>query len=603
MRGEAAKHPVRQVGDFTCLAVAALFMAGFVALAVRLKDVQVDNSAALTYNASRQSVRRVRTPGERGRILAADGTVLAENRPMRSIVLNAEAFQRRSVDSTVSNILAAAERASSYVGRPSTLTEDAVRGHIKRKLARPLVVWKDVNDVELARFSENEIDLPGFSCAESVERAYPQKTLAAHLIGYVGRDRMEASGGDERFNYIDVEMRGRAGLEDRYDSFMRGVPGEKKVVVDACGYACGEMTVVEPQKGPDLMLALDMELQREAERQLEGCRGACVALDPRDGSVLAMASAPGFDPSGMVPVLTRAMWRGLSEDPDKPLLNRAVQGCYAPGSTFKPVTALAGMGAGLDPHVGYDCPGVFMLGGMRIRCSHTWGHSSGRLDLADAIKESCNPYFCDFAIRIGTNALISAARSLGLGECTGVDCPGESAGVVPDAAWKREHWREKWYPGDLPQMSIGQGMLLVTPLQMARMAGALGTGYLVTPHLKAGAEMVERKALPFPRWQLDIVRDGMYRVVNERGGTGSKAGAGLAVKIAGKTGTAEVGEGEKRRKNTWFICYAPARSPTLALAIIVENGETGGSTAAPKANEILKVRFGAAASREASDAG
>lgn len=581
---------VHRTGDFTCLSVAALFLAGFVALAVKLHDVQIDNVATLTYDAVRQSVRRVRTPGERGRILAADGTVLAANRPTRTIVVNAEMFQQRTWEATASNILAAVEHAAAYVGRKSRLTEEDVKKHIKRNLARPLVAWKSVTDDELARFSENEIDLPGFSCEESDERIYPQGTAMAHLLGYVGRDRVQAHEGDEKMNYVEFEMRGRGGLEDRYDSFLRGVPGETKLTVDARGFACREWVVVAPQKGPDLVLSIDMALQTAAERELADCKGACVVMDPRDGSVLAMASSPGYDPNDFVPTLPSSLWESLSKDPDKPLLNRATQGSYAPGSTFKPVTAFAGMGAGLSHTDGYDCNGAYRIGGMRIRCSHAWGHWSGRLNLADALKESCNPYFCDFAVRSGTNALIKTARLMGLGAKTGIDFSVEAAGVVPDDEWKRAHWHERWYPGDLPQMAIGQGMLLVTPLQMARLVGAIGTGYLVRPHLKAG-EPPQRTPLPFPKWQIAAVREGLYRVVNATAGTGRRAGDGVGVKVAGKTGTAEVGTGATRRKNTWFICYAPAEDPTVALAIVVENGETGGSTAAPKAREILKARF------------
>ncbi len=585
-----AQDAFRRTGDFTCVAVAALFLAGFAALAVKLRDVQVENVASLAYDAARQSVRRVRVPGERGRILAADGTVLAANRPARTIVVNAEAFQRRTWEATASNILAAVERASAFVGRESRLTADDIRRHIRRNLARPLVAWKDVTDDELARFAENECEMPGLSCTESAERFYPQGSLAAHLVGYVGRDRVEASEGDERMNYVDFEMCGRGGLEDRYDSFLRGVPGERKLTVDARGFACREWTVVEPQKGPDLVLTIDMALQTAAERELAGCKGACVVMDPRDGAVLAMASSPGYDPNDFVPSLPARLWEDLSRDPGKPLLNRATQGTYAPGSTFKPVTAFAGMSAGLSPTAAYDCSGAYRVGRMKIRCSHAWGHWSGRLDLANALKESCNPYFCDFAVRAGTNALITAARASGLGAKTGIDFSVEAAGVVPDDEWKRAHWHERWYPGDLPQMAIGQGMLLVTPLQMARLAGAIGTGYMVRPHLKAG-EPPERTSLPFPKWQCDIVRDGLCRVVNAPGGTGWRAGDGVSVKVAGKTGTAEVGTGETRRKNTWFMGYAPAENPTVALAIVVENGETGGSTAAPKAREILKARF------------
>ncbi len=577
---------VAKPSGFTCLVVAALFFAGFAALALRLKDVQIEQVASLTYDAARQSVRRVRIPGQRGRILARDGTVLADNRPARAIVLNAGPYQRRTWDATATNIYAAVAAAAEIVGRASTLKLEDIEKHLKRKLARPLPVWRNVTDEELARFAEHSDELPGFECEESLERFYPQGSLAAHAIGYVGRDRPEATEGDESANFVDFEMRGRCGLEDRYDSFLRGASGVLCMTVDARGFSTREWTQIEPQKGPDLVLSLDVALQKEAQKQLEGCKGALVALDPRDGAVLAMASAPDFDLNDFVPVLKQELWRRLSTDPEKPLLCRATAGTYAPGSTFKPVTALAGLDAGLGALTQYECTGSYTVGGMRIRCTRMWGH--GELDLAHALRESCNPYFCDFAVRAGSNAVIRAAREFGLGAKTGIDFPAEAAGVVPDDEWKREHWREKWYPGDLPQMAIGQGMLLATPLQMARIAAAIGVGYLVTPHLRA-SEPVERRPLPFSKEHLAAVRRGMELVVD--GGTGRRAGEGVGVKVAGKTGTAEVGSLANRRKNTWFIAYAPAAKPEIAIAVVVERGESGGSTAAPKANALLRLRY------------
>ncbi len=578
-----------RTGDVTCLVMAAIFLAGFAAVAIKLKDVQLDNVASITSAGEKQMLRRIRTPGERGRILASDGTVLASNRPVRLITLNPEHFQSRTQDMTATNIHNAVESAAIVVGRDSPLSMHDIERHIKRNLARPLIVWRDVTDSELARFAEHEDMLPGFECEETLVREYPEGSLASHVLGYVGRDRVDAGSGERRFNYVEFEMRGRAGLEERYDSFLRGAPGEDAVTVDARGFARKEWTVVPPQNGPDLILSLDVAMQRAAEEQLRGLKGACVALDPRNGAVLAMASSPDYNANLFVPVLTQELWQDMSNDPSKPLLNRAISGSYAPGSTFKPVTALAGMGAGFSPAAGYECTGAYRLGKMSIRCTHLWGHDPPVLDLTMALKESCNPFFCDLGMRAGTNALIMAARKAGLGARTHIDLPGEAQGIVPDDEWKRANWGEKWYPGDLAQMSIGQGMLLVTPLQMARLAGGLGTGKLATPHLKAG-EKGETEPLPFPEWQLEAVRKGMKRVVKD--GTGRKAGTNLAVEVAGKTGTAEVGRGATRRKNAWFIAYAPAANPTVALAIVIENGETGGATAAPKAREILKARFG-----------
>ena len=251
------------------------------------------------------------------------------------------------------------------------------------------------------------------------------------------------------------------------------------------------------------------------------------------------------------------------------------------------MTALAGLRAGVPPEATYDCTGVFELGGMKLHCARRWGH--GPIDMRHAIKESCNTYFSNLGCDIGTNALFSAARAMGLGAKTGLDFPQDSAGIVPSAEYKRSHYDLPWYASDLAHASIGQGHLLVTPLQMARLAGAIGTGFLTRPRLRADSP-VECMLLPFSAQNLAVIREGMRMVVD--GGTGHLAGEGVAVSVAGKTGTAEVGLGATRRKNTWFIAYAPAEKPTVAIAMVIENGESGGTTTAPKVNAVLKAIFG-----------
>ncbi len=581
----------RLKADVTALVVAAVFLFGFLLLALRLRDVQVLSSADYGYASSRQSVRRVQTAGSRGRILDRHGVVLADNRLVRTIECLPESFQKKTWDETATAILAGVEALSQALGRPSPLTEKDVRRHIRQSLARPIQVFSDVTDREMSILSEQEDRFSGFVLDTRETRVYPQGALASHVLGYVGRDRGDAQAGDERFNFFTPEMRGRAGVELHYDGFLRGVPGEQKVLVDARGFAIREWTALAPQKGPDLTLTLDARIQAAAERVLNGVRGACVVLDPRSGDVLALASAPGFNPNDFVPILTHELYNRLSKDPDKPLLNRASGGAYAPGSTFKPVTALAALSLGFPAAETFECTGVFELGSMRLRCSSRWGH--GFVDLPHALMKSCNPYFCHAGLEAGTNALVRTARAFGLGQKTGIDLSVDFAGVVPDASWKERTYHEKWYLGDVAQMSIGQGMLLVSPLQMARVAGALGTGVLVTPRLNA-ALPVTRSPLPFPAGDLNVVREGMRLVVAGDGdsrGTGFRAGAGVAVAVSGKTGTAEVGRGEKRRKNVWFIAYAPSENPTVAVALVVENGESGGGTAAPKVGEILKEVF------------
>lgn len=572
-----------------CLMAGIVFAAGLLHLAVRLYEVQVETAADYRYASARQSVRRVRTGGARGRIFDRHGAVLADNRKMVLLVCQPAAFQQRTWEGTAAKMRTAIDAVARTIGRNASPTDAEIRRHVDRLLPLPLTVWRNLSVVELARFCEHEQEFPGFSVRDEDERIYPNGELAAHAIGWVGASVVDAEPGDERFYYIAPELHGKGGIEYQYDAFLGGVPGERKVLVDARGFAIREWTVVDEQKGPDLTLTLDLGIQRAVERQLSGRRGACVVLDPRSGEILAFASSPTYD---LNVVRRMEKYEQLSADPGKPLLNRASGGAYAPGSTFKPVTALAALSLGFPATENYGCNGVFEIGGMRLHCARRWGH--GDLDLRHALMVSCNPFFCNLGFEVGTNALCRAARECGLGARTGIDLGVDMGGVVPDGGWKMRMYHEKWYPGDLAQMSIGQGMLLVSPLQMAVLAGAIGTGFLVTPHLKAGLPQ-DRRRLPFAEHALGTVREGMRLVVAGEGdvrGSGWRAGEGLSVPVSGKTGTAEVGRGATRRKNTWFIAYAPSENPTVAVALVIENGESGGGTAAPRVNEILRHIFG-----------
>ena len=336
-------------------------------------------------------------------------------------------------------------------------------------------------------------------------------------------------------------------------------------------------------------------MQAVLEAQLDGVTGAGVVLDPRDGAVIALASAPTFNPNDCIPHLSASVYASLTNAPAKRGQNRAISEAYAPGSTFKPVTALAALATGWLPDDEYDCIGVYRLGPWKLRCWDYYGH--GPINLRQALEQSCNTFFCNIGSAIGTNALIEAARAFGLGACTGIDLGEETPGVVPDEAWKKFHYNEPWYPGDTCQMSIGQGMLLVTPLQMAVVAATLANGGTrVRPYLHKkdgnpdGKKRPAGPVLPFSRESIDLVREGMRDVVI--GGTGRKIATGLPVTCAGKTGTAEIGRGETRRKNTWVIAFAPYENPTAAIAMVVERGESGGKTVAPRVNAVLARMFG-----------
>ena len=576
------------VSDFACWGLVVLFLLGFTVLAVKLYAIQVEGTAEMRHAAQEQSERRVRLAAPRGRILDCNGIVLAGSRPCVSIVCHCEYFQRRRWSDSAAEILAAVKEISLVTGLVPEVTEKDALRHLRLELSVPMTIWDDIDRFSFERFCEHSRDFPGFSVVEREEREYPNGSLAAHLLGFTGSTEPSPSPAEGGFYFRQREAVGRAGLEYFYDAYMRGAPGTKFITVDSRCFKVSEETALVPVRGVDLELALNARIQRAVERELSGERGACVVLDPRDGGILAAASSPAFDLRQCVPRLSDEMNRlyvGSRE-----YRNRFCGETYAPGSTFKPVTALAGLAAGVPASHVFTCTGVFSLGGWTLRCARRWGH--GDENLRTALRDSCNPYFCALGDDIGTNALIKAAKAFGLGSPTGVDFPGEAPGVVPDAGWKKRVYGEMWFPGDLPQMAIGQGMLTATPLQMACVAAAIGTGRLVRPHFKKNiAESPDRGALPFSPEQLRVVREGMEAVVNDRQGSGVKGGEGVPVRVAGKTGTAEVGLGARRRKNTWFIAYAPAEKPTAAIAMVIEDGASGGSTVAPRVANILKEVF------------
>ncbi len=588
-----------------------IFLFGFLVLGVSLYRLQTEKAGEFAEVETTQTTRRISVPALRGRILDRSGHVLADCRPSRCIVCNLEELQQRGGRSnTVNAIDMAVDALSEAIGVTRTITREQIASHVARASALPLAVWRDLDERSFARFAERADMFPGFALSVRAERRYPYGTLAAHVIGYTGRGRpgedsaaLPAEAQGAHF-FEELEMKGRKGVEGFYNRYLAGFPGERFLRVDARGFrprqsagkelADAAADDVAPADGLDLELTLDIGVQEELERQLEGVTGAGVVLDPRDGAVIAMASAPTFDPNDCIPRLSAAVYASLTNAPAKRGQNRAISEAYAPGSTFKPITALAALATGWLPDDMYDCIGVYQLGQWKLRCWDYYGH--GPINMRQALEHSCNTFFCNIGSAIGTNALIEAAHAFGLGECTGIDIGGETPGVVPDESWKMLHYREKWYPGDTCQMSIGQGMLLVTPLQMAVVAAALGNGgTVVKPYLhkkegEATPSQARGRSVPFPEEHLDLIREGMRDVVTS--GTGKKIAADLAVTCAGKTGTAEIGKGDTKRKNTWVIAFAPYENPTAAVAMIVERGESGGKTVGPRVNAVLAKIFG-----------
>jgi penicillin-binding protein 2 len=570
------------------------FAIGIAILGWRLHDVQVTRASAFAGRQNRQSIRRVLLPSPRGRIFDRRGVCLADNRPNPCLAVFMEELRRPGGwSNTIDAVEAQLDAVAAIIGHPRTVTREEIAIHVRKRLPLPLPVWQNVDEQTLARFEERVTAAPGVDVYVQPERVYPQGSLAAHVLGYAGREMPEPAN-EERYHFMLLGMCGRAGIEAQYNAMLEGVPGCRLIRVDVSGYRRLELTGTEPNPGRDVTLTINSAVQRELERALAGQIGAGVVLDARNGDVLALASAPTFDPNEMTPAPTPARWAAIRRDPGDILFNRAVQGRYPPGSTFKVIVGLAAMGeSGFSMADTYTCQGAYELKPKPIRCSHNAHH--GTVDLRLALQVSCNGYFCHTAEQIGAEPIRHMARELGLGAVTGIDLPGEYAGLVPDAARKRALYHDGWRMGDTCLMSIGQGDLLVTPLQMAVATAAIANGgRVLRPRIvlseAQGGTVV--RTVPWSPDQLAVIRRGMEDAVSL--GTARHA-LGSAVTAAGKTGTAEYGTGARLKKYAWMIAYAPAENPAVAMAIVIEDAaDTGGTAAGPIVRRVLCTFFGAA---------
>jgi penicillin-binding protein 2 len=570
--------------------LAFFFLVCTVWLVKALHRVQVVKNATLTRYQMRQSIRRVQVPGARGRIYDRNGVCLADNRPSYCIAYYVEELRKpgkwtRTIDEVDADI----DRLAGVLGLPRDITRQSVERHVRQSLPMPLLAWRDVGEEVVARWAEEIGSFPGVDIYVQPERHYPHNGTAAHVLGYVKRDKPKSLPGQKIHFYLP-EMIGRSGIEQQYNDRMTGVCGGRLIRVDARGYKHSVWEGSPAADGEDIVTTLDIGVQSALEKALAGGRGAGVVVDPRNGDVLALASAPGFNLNDFVPAPSHAFWNSLNSDEERPLFNRALQGTYAPGSTFKPVTALAALSAGkINSAEVMHCSGVYTLGTMRLRCWNTYGH--GEIALRKAIEQSCNVFFCEIAHRTGYDAIRDVAAAMGLGVATGIDLPYEAAGLLPTDEWKRRHMRDPWRPGDTCQIAIGQGMLLTTPLQMAVSTAVLANGgRLYRPRLVSGGREGELiRDIALPREMMNLVRDGMHDVAAL--GTGRRARI-RGTEVAAKTGTAEYKSAGVLKKNTWMTAFAPFENPTVAIAMVVEDGMSGGYTVAPLVHDVLVAIFG-----------
>ncbi|MEJ2745897.1 MAG: penicillin-binding transpeptidase domain-containing protein, partial [bacterium] len=394
----------------------------------------------------------------------------------------------------------------------------------------------------------------------------------------------------------------KTGVEKRYERFLAGRAGEEGIQVDNRGYLDKVLYRQEAEEGCALQITLDLKTQQAAESILVDGGGAVVALDPRNGDVLAMASGPAYDPNAFVPPVDNETVRELISSPAHPLINRAMRGLYPPGSTFKPIVALAALESGvIGKNTTFECTGLFTLGRHPYKCWLARGHR--RVNVVDAMMFSCNVFFYNTGLRTGREEIVRMASAFGMDEPTGIDLPGEKAGVLPSDDWLEKMGIKRWNPGDSVVMAIGQGYLSVTPLREAVMIAAIANGgklykpRVVSQVLSSLGDVVERnepqivREIPLREEDLALVREGLTRVVGSRYGTGQKARLS-GVTMAGKTGTVQVGPEGNRKNHAWFVGYAPCDEPRIAVAVFLEGKESGGFFAAPAAKKVFAAYFG-----------
>lgn len=594
---------------FACLCAVGLT----VLVLTRLVVLQVVHYEHYEELATGNRIRIEPLPPTRGLIFDRNGVLLAENVPAYQLELIPE--QIDDIDDTVARLL------------EQGLVDDDDVTRFRRALQRsnrrfkPVPLRYRLSDEELARFSVRRQEFPGVDIRPRLARHYPLGATAVHVVGYVGNLSSRDQAKLDEANYAGTTHIGKTGIERAYEEELHGTVGYQQVLINAQGRALKVVDQVPPAPGQDLYLTLDVKLQATAEEALGNRRGAVVALDPRNGDVLALASTPGFDPNDFAEGLSRSAYQALTTNSDKPLFNRALAGQYSPGSTAKPILGLAGLH--YRARNSWDtlyCPGHFSLPGNDHRYRDWKREGHGSVNLAQSIEQSCDVYFYDLALDLGIDRLHAFAAQFSFGEKTGIDIQGERRGLLPSREWKRSHFPRKanqvWFPGETVITGIGQGFWLTTPLQLAHATGILATrGERHRPRLldavrdplqgdiRAQVRETGERIIIDNDEHWDIIVDAMGDVVYGAQGSARAVGDRRPYTVAGKTGTVQVftvaqdqeytedGLKESLRDHGWFVAFAPVDKPRIALSVMVENGGGSGS-AKPVASQVLDQFFG-----------
>jgi penicillin-binding protein 2 len=596
------------VGRVLFAAIAAVVL--LLAVGVRLFVLQVARHDYYVDLSQGNRVRLEPLPPDRGLMYDRHGVVIAENTPAYTLELTPE--QVPDVGDTLRRLAAIGLVEQDQVAALERLIRSG-----RKFEAVPLRL--SLTDADIATFAVRQFEFPGVEIQTRLARWYPYREAGVHALGYVAAISEDDLKRIDRDQYAGLSVIGKIGLEGSYEQELHGNAGYRQVLVNAQGRRVDRLgggTVAletrSPRAGNDLFLGLDIRVQRVAEEAMAGHRGAVVAIEPDTGDVVAFVSVPTFDPNKFTRGISGREYAALRDDLDKPLLNRALKGAYPPGSTVKPLMALAGLEYGVvDPNAARFCRGFYTLPGSSHPYRDWRKEGHGMVDMRKAIQTSCDVYFYGLAEILGIERVHDALTGLGLGRPTGIDVGGELPGLVPSPEWKQQRYKQAWFPGETVIVGIGQGYLLATPLQLAHAAAVVaGHGRNFRPRLvtavRDAATGVVRKLPPVaePTVELkdpgawDVVVEGMERVT-EPGGTASVVARGAPYKIAAKTGTAQVFSlgvnekyvasqvAERLRDHALFIAFAPADHPKLAIAVLVENGGHGGSVAAPVARRVF----------------
>ena len=570
----------------------------FSLLVLRLWYLQCMNGAYYRDQSENNRTRTIRTMAPRGTVYDRENRVLVHNRPAFNVELMFE---------DTPNLSDTLDRMSIVTGYPRAQLDQSLGGRKSRRHFEPQILLEDISWPELARVKANSYKLPGIIINPIPTRSYPYNNLGAQIFGYtreITRSQLDSEWGGD---YYSGDVVGQSGIERTWEPSLRGKSGFIRVEVDAMGKRKGELGIADDRPGKDVYLTIDLDMQQVAERDLEGKKGAVVALDPNTGEVLTLASAPTFDANIFSGRMLSKEWNILREDKNHPLTNRAIASTFAPGSTFKLIMAAAALAKGkITPHTTLNCPGYYFFAGRAYKCHKHSGH--GMVDLKRAITVSCNAYFYQVGQMLGVDAINQFATAVGLGHLTGIDLPGEETGVIPSSEWKQKTLGEKWYEGETLSVAIGQGYDSVTPLQMAVAISTIANGGKVyrpqivhkvvdpiTGEVENHSPALERTLQVDPK-VFETVRTMATEVVNSKDGTGKRA-ALPGINVAGKTGTAQVkalgvkGKDERFNDHAWFVSMAPAENPMIVVVTIVENGGHGGVTAAPISRDVMEVFF------------